>query len=97
MEWSVLLGYPLGKGNLIIIAHGNDDQKIKLFRVCFERFQGNIHGGPIRPQNHWQSRKHTWSDQIAMKLAGEVKWVLLRVCKLFLFHIINIFVINLTF
>ena len=42
MEWSVLLGYPLGKGNLIIIAHGNDDQKIKLFRVCFERFQGNI-------------------------------------------------------
>ena len=55
------------------------------------------HGGPIRPQNHLQSRKHTWSDQIAMKLAGEVKWVLLRVCKLFLFNIINIFVINLTF
>ena len=43
--------------------------------------------GPIGPQNHFHSRCHTWGAQEIMKLAGEVEWSLLRVCKQLLSHI----------
>ena len=48
------------------------------------------HGGPIRPQNLSESRKHTYTAQNVMKFAGEVKWGLLRVCKQYFSYIINI-------
>ena len=54
-------------------------------------------GWTVRPKNHSGSGKHTLSDQIVMKFAGEVKRVLLRVCKQFLLNISNILANYLTF
>ena len=41
-------------------------------------------GCPVSPKYHFHSRWHTCSYQNVMKLAGQLKWVLLRVCKQFL-------------
>ena len=46
-------------------------------------------GCPVRPENLSRSRNHTYSSQNLMKLAGQVKWVLPRVCKIFLANIPN--------
>ena len=44
-------------------------------------------GWTVRPEILSRSRNHTYSSQNLMKLAGQVKWVHLRVCKNFLANI----------